>query len=242
MRSMSLRMVRVVTPSSSASCGPDQSRRPCSSESTRSSLVDVFMPDTVTHNAERSFPQLPVAWSHDQTRPTRPRPILRTSVLFASTSPQADVDDLRRRLAAARWPEPPAPTPVERLEPRRPARATCGRSPNTGRTGSTGGRRRPALNAFPQFTTTIDGQTIHFIHVRSPNPDATPLIITHGWPSSTPSSSDIIGPLTDPRRTAATCRRVSRRDSDVARVRVLDAAGGAGLGQPVSRRAAPGPS
>ena len=54
------------------------------------------------------------------------------------------------------------------------------------------------LNAFPQFTTTIDGQTIHFLHVRSPNPDATPLLITHGWPSSFVEFTDVIGPLTDP--------------------------------------------
>ena len=55
------------------------------------------------------------------------------------------------------------------------------------------------LNGFPQFTTTIDGQLIHFLHVRSPEPDATPLIITHGWPSTVYDFVDILGPLTDPR-------------------------------------------
>jgi pimeloyl-ACP methyl ester carboxylesterase len=55
------------------------------------------------------------------------------------------------------------------------------------------------LNAFPQFTTTIDGQRVHFLHVRSPEPDATPLILTHGWPSTVADFLDVLGPLTDPR-------------------------------------------
>jgi len=55
------------------------------------------------------------------------------------------------------------------------------------------------LNAYPQFTTTIDGQTIHFLHIRSPESNATPLILTHGWPMSVVEYLDVIGPLTDPR-------------------------------------------
>ena len=55
------------------------------------------------------------------------------------------------------------------------------------------------LNEFPQFTTTIDGQSIHFLHVRSPEPEAFPLIISHGYPSSVVEFLSIIGPLTDPR-------------------------------------------
>jgi pimeloyl-ACP methyl ester carboxylesterase len=55
------------------------------------------------------------------------------------------------------------------------------------------------LNGFPQFTTEIDGQNIHFLHVRSPEPDATPLIITHGWPSTVADFQAVVGPLTDPR-------------------------------------------
>jgi pimeloyl-ACP methyl ester carboxylesterase len=55
------------------------------------------------------------------------------------------------------------------------------------------------LNEFPQFTTEIDGQNIHFLHVRSPEPDALPLIVTHGYPSSVAEFMNIIGPLTDPR-------------------------------------------
>lgn len=55
------------------------------------------------------------------------------------------------------------------------------------------------LNDLPQFTTDIDGQRIHFIHVRSPEPDALPVILTHSWPGSVLDHLDVIGPLTDPR-------------------------------------------
>jgi pimeloyl-ACP methyl ester carboxylesterase len=56
------------------------------------------------------------------------------------------------------------------------------------------------LNEWPQFTTEIDGATVHFAHLRSPEPDATPLLITHGWPGSIVEFTRIAGPLTDPRR------------------------------------------
>jgi pimeloyl-ACP methyl ester carboxylesterase len=55
------------------------------------------------------------------------------------------------------------------------------------------------LNRWPQFTTTIDGANIHFVHLRSPEPDATPLIMTHGWPGSIVEFADVAGPLSDPR-------------------------------------------
>ena len=54
------------------------------------------------------------------------------------------------------------------------------------------------LNSYPQFTTTIDGQNVHFLHIRSPEPDATPLILTHGWPNTVVEYLGLIGPLTDP--------------------------------------------
>ena len=55
------------------------------------------------------------------------------------------------------------------------------------------------LNGYPQFTTMIDGQTVHFLHARSPEPDAIPLILTHGWPNTFLEYVDLIGPLTNPR-------------------------------------------
>ncbi|ONI73827.1 epoxide hydrolase [Kribbella sp. ALI-6-A] len=54
------------------------------------------------------------------------------------------------------------------------------------------------LNAYPQFTTTIDGAHVHFLHVRSPEPDAVPLILSHGWPGSVAEFLEVIGPLSDP--------------------------------------------
>src|ERR671917_614908 len=55
------------------------------------------------------------------------------------------------------------------------------------------------LNEIPQFTTTIDGQNVHFLLVRSPEPDALPLILTHGWPNSVVEFLGLVGPLSDPR-------------------------------------------
>jgi pimeloyl-ACP methyl ester carboxylesterase len=55
------------------------------------------------------------------------------------------------------------------------------------------------LNEWPQFTTTIDGANVHFAHIRSPEPGATPLLITHGWPGSIVEFTDVVGPLSDPR-------------------------------------------
>ena len=54
------------------------------------------------------------------------------------------------------------------------------------------------LNALPQFRTEIDGLGIHFVHVRSPHPQALPLVLTHGWPGSIVEFLKVIGPLTDP--------------------------------------------
>ena len=64
-------------------------------------------------------------------------------------------------------------------------------------------RAEANLNTFPQFVTTIDGLDIHFIHVRSREKNALPLIITHGWPGSVLEQIKLIGPLTDPPATAA---------------------------------------
>ena len=81
------------------------------------------------------------------------------------------------------------------------------------------------LNALPQFRTEIDGLGIHFLHVRSPHPDALPLVITHGWPGSVVEFLKVIGPLTDPTRTAAMRRRLPRRVPVAARLRLQRQAG-----------------
>ncbi|NEB04173.1 epoxide hydrolase family protein [Streptomyces sp. SID13726] len=108
---------------------------------------------------------------------------------------QADLDDLRDRLGRIRLPDAIPGTgwemgvPVDYLT----ELAAYWRTTYDWRVWE----RR--LNKLPQFTTTIDGQNIHFLHVRSPEADATPLVLTHGWPGSFLEFLDVIGPLTDPR-------------------------------------------
>lgn len=108
---------------------------------------------------------------------------------------QADLDDLRERLARTRWPRrlPGAEwsrgVPVDYL---RELAEYWG-------TGYDWRRHEAELNRFPQYMTEIGGQDVHFLHVRSPEPDALPLIITHSWPNSVAELMKTIGPLTDPR-------------------------------------------
>jgi epoxide hydrolase len=113
---------------------------------------------------------------------------------FRIAIPQADLDDLSRRLAATRWPAASPATDWSRGVPLAYLKDLAGYWADR----FDWRAQEARLNAFPQFSTTIDGQTIHFLHVRSPEPDATPLVITHGWPGSFVELTEIIGPLTDP--------------------------------------------
>jgi hypothetical protein len=99
---------------------------------------------------------------------------------FRIDIPQADLDDLRARLARTRW---PAQLPGEGWSRGVPV-GYLEELADYWRTGYDWRAREAELNAFPQFTTTIDGQRIHFLHVRSPEPDALPLVLGHGWPKS----------------------------------------------------------
>ncbi|WP_203982123.1 epoxide hydrolase family protein [Sphaerisporangium rufum] len=118
---------------------------------------------------------------------------------FTIDIPQADLDDLRERLARTRLPaEVPGAgwargVPVDHLKEL------------VAHWGTTYDWRahEARINAFPQFVTTIDGQDIHFLHVRSPEPDALPLVLTHGWPGSIVEFLDVIRPLADPRSCGA---------------------------------------
>ncbi len=108
--------------------------------------------------------------------------------------PQADLDDLRDRLHRTRWaPELPG-TGWERGVPTGYLRELAAYWAD----GFDWRAQEAALNAFPQFTTTIDGANVHFLHVRSAVPGATPLLLLHGWPGSVVEFLDVIGPLTDP--------------------------------------------
>ncbi|WP_251050576.1 MULTISPECIES: epoxide hydrolase family protein [unclassified Microbacterium] len=108
--------------------------------------------------------------------------------------PQSALDDLNDRLARTRWPDELEGVGWGYGTPSSYLRGLA----EYWRTTYDWRRHETALNEFPQFTTTIDGQNIHFLHVRSPEPDAMPLILTHGWPGSIVEFMDVIGPLTAP--------------------------------------------
>lgn len=121
-----------------------------------------------------------------------PRPTIRP---FRLHIPRTALDDLAARLDATRWPdEATAPgwsqgVPLAYLK----ELAAYWRTAYDWR------EHEAHLNRFPQFMTTIDGADVHFLHVRSPEPTALPLLITHGWPGSVVEFLDVIGPLSDPR-------------------------------------------
>jgi pimeloyl-ACP methyl ester carboxylesterase len=113
---------------------------------------------------------------------------------FKVKAPEKDLVDLRRRIAATRWPD--KETVADQSQGVQLARLQ-----ELVRYWGTDYDWRKAearLNALPQFTTNIDGVDIHFIHVRSKNPTALPVLITHGWPGSVFEFLNVIGPLTDP--------------------------------------------
>ncbi|MEO8371758.1 MAG: epoxide hydrolase family protein [Candidatus Solibacter sp.] len=108
--------------------------------------------------------------------------------------PQKELSDLRRRLAATRWPD--SETVSDRSQGVQ--LATMKRLVAYWRSEYDWRKVEAKLNSRPQFVTSIDGVDIHFIHVRSKHPDALPIIITHGWPGSIIEQLKIIAPLTDP--------------------------------------------
>lgn len=112
---------------------------------------------------------------------------------FKLDFPQRRIDDLRRRLAQTRWPQPVADdfSHGQALSLVKSLAAYWAE-------GFDWQVHQAKLNSIPQFITEIEGQTIHFMHVKSQRPDAFPLILTHGWPATPAEYLDLIGPLTDP--------------------------------------------
>ena len=114
---------------------------------------------------------------------------------FKIDVPETDLRDLRDRLARTRWPDDPPGfgweygVPVDYLKDL----VEYWRAIYDWRS------QEARLNGYPQFTTSVDGQKIHFVHVRSPQPEALPLVLTHGWPGSIAEFLQVIGPLSDPR-------------------------------------------
>jgi Epoxide hydrolase N terminus len=109
-------------------------------------------------------------------------------------TPEAEIEALRARIAATRWPEK---EPVDDLS-QGVQLAAIQALARYWETEYDFGRLEARLSGLPQFMTEIDGLDIHFIHVRSTHDDALPLIITHGWPGSIVEMLNVIGPLTDP--------------------------------------------
>ncbi|WP_433431853.1 epoxide hydrolase family protein [Nonomuraea sp. CA-141351] len=112
---------------------------------------------------------------------------------FRIDVPQAELDDLADRLARTRWPDELPGVGWDHGIPLGRVRELA----DYWRTAYDWREHEAELNAYPQFTTEIDGQNIHFLHVRSARPDALPLIVTHGWPGSVVEFLDVIGPLSE---------------------------------------------
>lgn len=107
---------------------------------------------------------------------------------------ESELDDLRGRLRRTRWPERETVGGWEQGIPLDYVRQVCAYWAEAYDWRATEAR----LNALPQFRTNLDGLGIHFLHVRSPEPDALPLVVTHGWPGSIVEFLKVLGPLTDP--------------------------------------------
>ena len=108
--------------------------------------------------------------------------------------PEAELEELRARIAATRWPEKETVADQSQGVPL----ATIRELARAWATDYDWGKCEAKLNALPHFVTEIDGLDIHFVHVRSKHEDALPLVITHGWPGSIIEQLKIIDPLTDP--------------------------------------------
>ncbi|WP_454853016.1 epoxide hydrolase family protein [Promicromonospora soli] len=116
---------------------------------------------------------------------------------FRIDIPQADVDDLRHRLAQTRWPHP-VPGRDDRTDfSRGIPQAYLTELAEYWRGGFDWRAQEAALNEYEQLTTVVDGQTFHVVHARSANPEATPLILSHGWPGSFVEYQRLIPLLTD---------------------------------------------
>jgi epoxide hydrolase len=115
-------------------------------------------------------------------------------VPFRIDIPDADLDDLRQRLRQARWPDPETVDDWSQGIPLAYVRELCEYWLERYDWRASEAR----LNRFPQFRTEIDGVGIHFVHARSPEEGALPLVITHGWPGSIVEFHKVIEPLADP--------------------------------------------
>jgi pimeloyl-ACP methyl ester carboxylesterase len=113
---------------------------------------------------------------------------------FTLDVPEADLDDLRQRLSRTRWPERETVDDWSQGVPLAYLQEVCDYWQHQ----YDWRRCEKRLNDLGQYLAEVDGLDIHFLHVRSPHPNAMPLVLTHGWPGSVIEFLDVVGPLTDP--------------------------------------------
>jgi pimeloyl-ACP methyl ester carboxylesterase len=113
---------------------------------------------------------------------------------FEVAIPEVELEDLRRRLKATRWPDGETPDDWSQGVPLSYMREVCQYWAND----YDWRRCENLLNSMDQFQTEIDGLDIHFLHIRSPHAKALPLLISHGWPGSILEFRHVVGPLTNP--------------------------------------------
>lgn len=113
---------------------------------------------------------------------------------FHLSIPDSELADLRNRLAQTRWPDPETVSDNSQGPRQAKLRALVARWQD----GYDWRRCESMLNGLGQHRTEIEGLNVHFLHIRSPEPGAMPLLMTHGWPGSVLEFRDVIGPLTDP--------------------------------------------
>jgi pimeloyl-ACP methyl ester carboxylesterase len=113
---------------------------------------------------------------------------------FRIETSDEQLDDLRRRLRATRWPDAEPVDDWSQGIPLAYTQEVCSYWAEQ----YDWRAREMRLNALPQYKTAVDGLDVHFIHVRSPNPDALPLVMTHGWPGSVVEFHKVVAPLADP--------------------------------------------
>jgi pimeloyl-ACP methyl ester carboxylesterase len=130
------------------------------------------------------------------TRPPAPRKTADPNSIrpFRVAIPEADLIELRRRVAATRWPEKEAVSDASQGV----QLSTIQKLARHWATDYDWRRCEARLNAYPHFLTEIDGLDIHFMHARSKHEDALPMIVTHGWPGSVIEQLKIVEPLTNP--------------------------------------------
>jgi pimeloyl-ACP methyl ester carboxylesterase len=161
------------------------SRRTFIHEAAATGVASIFSPGLVPISAQGGAMQAAQFVLPNATKDVTP---------FKVYVPQAALDDLKKRLANARWPNKEPVTDWSQGVPLAKARALV----EYWRTRYDWRRVESTLNALPQFRTQIDGLGIYFIHVRSKHENALPIILTHGWPGSIIEFLQVIGPLTDP--------------------------------------------